>query len=235
MLKAAVLGAVAFLRAREVICEILCAVQRRKERDGMRKASFTAGRGEIVYWVSDAADVTRPWVVFLPGLTADRRLFALRSSTSRAVSTAPRGTRRPMVSRARFRCQFSRRLDLAPLVGGDHEGRRRQHPCSWVSRWAAMWAQVFRRAVPGARLRHRVGGFAPLGRDYYKRWELARLPCDAHVPTCTSGTLKKTSTEGNAATPEGHAIKEPDPFRRLRERGVPPAFRPWVRHAGRRW
>ncbi len=42
----------------------------------MRKADFDTGRGKIVYWVSDAPDATRPWVVFLPGLTADRRLFA---------------------------------------------------------------------------------------------------------------------------------------------------------------
>ena len=42
----------------------------------MRKASFDTGRGKIVYWVSDVPDATRPWVVFLPGLTADRRLFA---------------------------------------------------------------------------------------------------------------------------------------------------------------
>lgn len=52
-------------------CAILGVVRRRKESENMRKASFDTGRGKIVYWVSDVPDATRPWVVFLPGLTAD--------------------------------------------------------------------------------------------------------------------------------------------------------------------
>ena len=50
----------------------------------MRKADFDTGRGKIVYWVSDAPDATRPWVVFLPGLYGG-------SSPVRAADRALRG------------------------------------------------------------------------------------------------------------------------------------------------
>ena len=53
----------------------------------MRQKSFDTGRGNIVYWVSDEPDVARPWLVFLPGLTADHRLKG-RSSTSKAAPIA---------------------------------------------------------------------------------------------------------------------------------------------------
>jgi len=37
--------------------------------------TYKISYGEIVYWV-DRAGADRPWLVFLPGLTADHRLFA---------------------------------------------------------------------------------------------------------------------------------------------------------------
>lgn len=42
----------------------------------MIEKRYDTGRGTIVYEVSEGSDAARPWVVFLPGLTADRRLFA---------------------------------------------------------------------------------------------------------------------------------------------------------------
>lgn len=41
----------------------------------MDKRAFATPSGEIAYWISDPADSERPWLVFLPGLTADHRLF----------------------------------------------------------------------------------------------------------------------------------------------------------------
>lgn len=68
-------------------------------------------------------------------------------------------------------------------------------------------AQVFGVLFPG-RARGIVSvDSAPLGRDYYKRWELACLPFVTRMFYLYPwGTLKKTSAEGNAATPEGRAI-----------------------------
>lgn len=68
-------------------------------------------------------------------------------------------------------------------------------------------AQVFDVLFPG-RARGIVSvDSAPLGRDYYKRWELACLPFVTRMFYLYPwATLKKTSTEGNAATPEGRAI-----------------------------
>lgn len=70
-------------------------------------------------------------------------------------------------------------------------------------------AQVFDVLFPG-----RVRGIvsvdsAPLGRDYYKRWELACLPFVTRMFYLYPwATLKKASAEGNAATPEGRAIMD---------------------------
>lgn len=68
-------------------------------------------------------------------------------------------------------------------------------------------AQVFDVLFPG-RARGIVSvDSAPLGRDYYKRWELACLPFVTRMFYLYPWeTLKKTSAEGNAATPEGRAI-----------------------------
>ena len=42
----------------------------------MRSGSFTTNLGVIRYWVTDAPLAGKPWLVLLPGLTADHRLFA---------------------------------------------------------------------------------------------------------------------------------------------------------------
>lgn len=41
----------------------------------MQKKTFTTALGDIAYWLSDSIDQGRPWAIFLPGLTADHRLF----------------------------------------------------------------------------------------------------------------------------------------------------------------
>lgn len=44
-------------------------------RSELREGRFRTDDGEIAYWVSRDVVAGRPWLVFLPGLTADRRLF----------------------------------------------------------------------------------------------------------------------------------------------------------------
>ena len=172
----------------------------------MRKASFDTGRGKIVYWVSDVPDATRPWVVFLPGLTADRRLFApqIEHFEGRAnclVWDAPaHGESRP------FPLDFSL-PDLARWLGEIMKAEGVSAPVLVGQSMGGYVAQVFDVLFPG-RARGIVSvDSAPLGRDYYKRWELACLPFVTRMFYLYPwATLKKTSTEGNAATPEGRAI-----------------------------
>jgi len=42
----------------------------------MRKKQFKTNKGNIVYWVNEKKNDGKPQLVFLPGLTADHRLFA---------------------------------------------------------------------------------------------------------------------------------------------------------------
>ena len=44
----------------------------------MQRKTFDTPNGTIVYFVSDHVSDERPWLVFLPGLTADHRLFDLQ-------------------------------------------------------------------------------------------------------------------------------------------------------------
>ena len=147
----------------------------------------------------------RPWVVFLPGLTADRRLFALQiehfEGRANCLWDAPaHGESRP------FPLDFSL-PDLARWLGEIMKAEGVSAPVLVGQSMGGYVAQVFDVLFPG-RARGIVSvDSAPLGRDYYKRWELACLPFVTRMFYLYPwGTLKKTSTEGNAATPEGRAI-----------------------------
>mgnify|MGYP004464450743 FL=1 len=41
----------------------------------MERLAYRTPQGDIAYWVSREGRPDRPWLVFLPGLTADHRLF----------------------------------------------------------------------------------------------------------------------------------------------------------------
>ena len=174
----------------------------------MRKASFDTGRGKIVYWVSDVPDATRPWVVFLPGLTADRRLFApqiehFEGRVNCLVWDAPaHGESRP------FLLDFSL-PDLARWLGEIVKAEGASAPLLVGQSMGCYVAQVFDVLFPGRACGIVSVDSAPLGRDYYKRWELACLPFVTRMFYLYPwATLKKTSAEGNAATPEGRAIMD---------------------------
>ena len=52
--------------------------RKRSNGEGVRMLAaktFATEHGDIKYWVSEAPDPALPWLVFLPGLTADHRLF----------------------------------------------------------------------------------------------------------------------------------------------------------------
>lgn len=172
----------------------------------MIEKRYDTGRGTIVYEVSEGSDAARPWVVFLPGLSADRRLFApqIEHFEGRANCLAwdapAHGESRP------FPLDFSL-PDLARWLGAIMDAEGVSAPVFVGQSMGGYVAQVFDVLFPG-----RVRGIvsvdsAPLGRYYYKRWELACLPFVTRMLRLYPwGTLKRTSAEGNAATPEGRAI-----------------------------
>ena len=67
----------------------------------MEKRTFRTPQGDIAYWVSRKGRPDKPWLVFLPGLTADHRLFnpqiaAFESKANLLVWDAPsHGESRP--------------------------------------------------------------------------------------------------------------------------------------------
>lgn len=172
----------------------------------MRQKSFDTGRGNIVYGVSDEPDVARPWLVFLPGLTADHRLFEgqIEHFESRAnclVWDAPaHGLSRP------FPLDFSLE-DMARWLGDVLDAEGATDPLLVGQSLGGYVAQVFDVLFPG-RARGIVSvDSAPLGRSYYKSWELACLPFVTRMFRLYPWeTLQKASSEGNAATEAGRAI-----------------------------
>lgn len=139
----------------------------------MDRKSFETDCGEIVYWVSRASDGS-PQLAFLPGLTADHRLFGPQVECFEGRATClvwdppSHGLSRPfaptwtMDDLARWLCQILAAEGLArPVLVGQSMG-------GYV-------AQAFLDLFPGE-----AAGFVsidscPLGREYYTALELWAL------------------------------------------------------------
>ena len=67
----------------------------------MTEHTFTTPFGTIHYWINAEAAHKAPQLVFLPGLTADHRLFDNRSSILRGNIPCLSGMRRGMRPRGR--------------------------------------------------------------------------------------------------------------------------------------
>ena len=130
--------------------------------------------GTIVYRVSDALEPGRPWLVFLPGLTADHRLFErqtehFESRCNCLVWDPPaHGESRP------FRLDFSMD-DMARWMHEILEAEGVSQPVLVGQSMGGYVSQVFIDLYPGE-----AAGFvsidsAPLKRRYYPRWEVAAL------------------------------------------------------------
>lgn len=141
---------------------------------GMRCRTFGTPGGTIVYWVSEAVRPEHPWLVFLPGLTADRRLFELQlehfcGRASCLVWDPPaHGASRP------FRLDFTMD-DTAIWLHGILEAEGVARPVLVGQSMGGYVAQDFIDLFPVE-----AGGFvsidsAPLKRRYYPAWELVAL------------------------------------------------------------
>lgn len=153
-------------------CEAAGAWQEGEVR-AMRERTYVTPYGSIRYWVSESVIPDAPWVVLLPGLTADHRLFDQQLSflDGRAncfVWDPPgHGSSRPYSL-----------IDLKHWAQLLHEILEKEGVASPVLVGQSMGgytAQMIMELFPGF-----VRGFvsidsAPLQRSYYKRWELWSL------------------------------------------------------------
>jgi len=137
------------------------------------RKQYPAPLGSIVYWASRTDD-NLPWLVFLPGLSADHTLFdqqieSLSSSFNCLVWDAPaHGLSRP------FPLSFSM-CDMAAWLHGILEAECISSPILIGQSLGGYIAQVYMDMYPGE-----VCGFisidsCSLSRKYYSWWELALL------------------------------------------------------------
>lgn len=141
---------------------------------GMRRRTFDTPGGTIVYWVGGTVRSGCPWLVFLPGLTADHRLFErqleyFRDRANCLVWDPPaHGASRP------FRLDFTMD-DMAIWLHSILEAEGVARPILVGQSMGGYVAQAFIDLFPSE-----AGGFvsidsAPLKRRYYPTWELVAL------------------------------------------------------------
>ncbi len=144
------------------------------EGAAMREGSHKTQWGTICYWASGEAGPSAPWLVFLPGLTADHRLFDDQLAHFEGMSNVlcwdppAHGTSRP------FELDFT--MDNMACMLADllfYEGIA--HPVLVGQSMGGYVAQAFCDLFPG-----RAEGFvsidsAPLKRRYYPTWEVKFL------------------------------------------------------------
>ena len=139
----------------------------------LTEKNHTVPYGRIHYWVSGPRKA-RPWLVFLPGLTADHRLFdqqiaGLEEEFNCFVWDAPgHGASRP------FQLRFSLD-DKARYLHDILEDEGITHPILIGQSMGGYLSQVYLELYPEG-----AGGFlsidsCPLKREYYTGWELALL------------------------------------------------------------
>ncbi len=172
----------------------------------MLRRTFETPSGTIVYWVSDRADDALPWLVFLPGLTADHRLFEkqLEHFEPRANCLAwdppAHGESRPFV--LDFAMDDFARWLHAIL---DAEGVTR--PVLVGQSMGGYVSQAFIDLYPGE-----TGGFvsidsAPLKRRYYPTWEVKALRhTKGMYQAIPWSMLKEMGAGGTAETAYGKAL-----------------------------
>ena len=171
----------------------------------MEHKTFSTPDGLIHYWVSSAGP-KQPWLVLLPGLTADHRLFerqleAFEGHFSLLVWDAPaHGLSRP------FALRFSMH-DLAAWLHGIIAAEGVEAPFFIGQSLGGYIAQAYISCWPEG-----VRGFvsidsAPLSRQYYTNWELALLHhAEGMYRAIPWQPLLKWGITGTAATPYGRRL-----------------------------
>lgn len=171
----------------------------------MLQKEFHTERGSIAYWINDL-DPQRQTLVFLPGLTADHRLFEkqiedLESSFNLLVWDAPgHGASRP------FRLDFSLD-DKARFLWAIFQREQIKMPVIVGQSMGGYVAQCYMELFPGT-----LGGFisidsAPLKRKYVTGAEILMLKhMDSVYRTYPRKLLLKSGTEGVAESEYGQKL-----------------------------
>lgn len=174
--------------------------------------SFGTQDGGIRYWV-DRLEATAPWLVFLPGLTADHTLFDPQMSyfsgkANLLVWDAPgHGESRPYQPRFSIDDCARALMDILSGEGAivrDADEAGITAPILVGQSFGGYVAQAFMDLFPSS-----ASGFvsidsAPLQKRYYKRWEISSLRHTLGPLMCIPWKmLMRWSSEQNAFTLEG--------------------------------
>lgn len=135
---------------------------------------YITPRGPIAYWVHRAPEAQGPWIVFLPGLSADHHLFDKQiehfaGTYPCLVWDAPaHGLSRP----------FALTFSMEDMARDLHAILEREHIASPVLVGQSLGgyiAQVYMRLYPQSVRAFVSIDSCSLSRKYYTRWELALL------------------------------------------------------------
>lgn len=174
--------------------------------DSLCHRRFETDSGSISYWISGNSRPDFPWLVFLPGLTADHRLFekqveCFEGKANILVWDPPsHGISRP------FALTWTLD-DVAMWLRDILTSESVAHPFLVGQSMGGYVAQAFMRLFPDV-----AAGFVsidscPLGSEYYKGWELFAL---SHTKlmyrSIPWGTLRRLGSNGCAATEYGRDL-----------------------------
>lgn len=172
----------------------------------MERKAFDTRHGEICYWVSEAPAPDRPWLVFLPGLTADHRLFDkqiehFEGKANMLVWDPPsHGASRP------FELVWTMD-DLAHWLHGILEREGAEHPILVGQSMGGYTAQVYMELYPDDAVGFVSIDSCSLQRRYYSWWELAAL---RHTKLMYLSipwkTLVRLGSTGNTTTQYGSSL-----------------------------
>lgn len=167
--------------------------------------SFDAGTGAVAYWVDAAAGPDAPWLVFLPGLTADRTLFDAQiahfsGKTNCFVWDAPaHGHSRP------YPLDFTMN-DLARILHDILESEAIERPVLAGQSLGGYISQAFIDLYPGETAGFIAIDSAPLKRKYYPTWEVKFLRhTKGMYQAIPWALLKRWGAWGVATTERGRA------------------------------
>lgn len=173
----------------------------------MQEKSFSTPMGTIHYWVK-SDKMERPWLVFLPGLTADHHLFdkqleALSPSFNCLVWDAPaHGRSRPFV--LGFWMD-----DLTQWLQAILKAEGIQQAVLVGQSMGGCIAQSYRKAYPESAAGLVTIDAPPLGRRYYTRAELWLLKHTKWMyRSIPWGLLQKCGVAGTSESPYGHSLME---------------------------
>ena len=140
----------------------------------MQRQEYATPRGAIAYWISRASDSSGPWLVFLPGLSADHHLFDRQLEHFTKVCScfvwdAPaHGLSRP----------FALTFSMQDLAHNLHDIFEREHitaPVLIGQSLGGYIAQVYMQMYPDSARAFVSIDSCSLSRKYYSGWELALL------------------------------------------------------------